>query len=83
MTLRRYLVGGNWKCNGTLDFSQKFPTDVLKTLAFDPKKVEVVVSPSTIHLLSVQKALAGTNVQVSAQNSSLYPNGAYTGETSA
>jgi len=62
MTLRRYLVGGNWKCNGSLDFSKKFPTDVLKSLQFDPKKVEVVVAPSTIHLLSVQQALAGTSV---------------------
>ena len=53
MTLRRYLVGGNWKCNGTLDFAKKFPTDVLKPLVFDPKKVEVVVAPSTLHITTV------------------------------
>jgi len=53
MTLRRYLVGGNWKCNGNLDFAKKFPADVLKPLQFNPSKVEVVVAPSTIHLLSV------------------------------
>jgi triosephosphate isomerase len=83
MSLRRYLVGGNWKCNGTLEFAKKFPTDVLKPLVFDPKKVEVVVAPSTLHLTTVQAALAGTNVQLSAQNTSLFNNGAYTGELSA
>jgi len=51
--MRRYLVGGNWKCNGTLDFAKTFPTKVLKPLAFDPSKVEVVVAPSTIHLTTV------------------------------
>jgi triosephosphate isomerase len=60
--MRRYLVGGNWKCNGTLEFAKTFPTKVLKPLAFDPKKVEVVVAPSTIHLSTVQQALAGSHV---------------------
>jgi triosephosphate isomerase len=52
--MRKYLVGGNWKCNGTLDFAKKFPTDVLKPLVFNPSKVEVVVAPSTIHITTVQ-----------------------------
>jgi triosephosphate isomerase len=64
--MRRYLVGGNWKCNGTLDFARKFPTDVLKTMSFDPSKVEVVVAPSTLHLTTTQAALAGSHVQLSA-----------------
>jgi triosephosphate isomerase len=81
--MRRYLIGGNWKCNGTLDFAKKFPTDFLRTLSFDAARVEVVVAPSTLHLTTVQAALAGTHVQVSAQNTSLYNNGAYTGELSA
>ena len=53
MSFRKYLVGGNWKCNGTLDFAKKFPTDVLKPLIFDTKKVEVVVAPSTLHITTV------------------------------
>ena len=82
MSLRRYLVGGNWKSNGTVDFARKFPTEVLKPLAFDASRVEVVVAPSFIHLQAVQQALSGSQVQVSAQNSSLYGPGAYTGEVS-
>jgi len=80
--LRRYLIGGNWKCNGSVDFAKKFPTEVLKPLSFDPKRVEVVVAPSTVHIPTVQSVLAGTNVQLSTQNSSLFGDGAYTGETS-
>jgi len=79
---RKYLIGGNWKCNGSLDFARNFPTQVLKPLSFDPSRTEVVVAPSSIHLAAVQQALQGSHVQVSAQNSSLYGNGAYTGETS-
>lgn len=83
MALRRYLVGGNWKCNGTVDFSKSFPSTVLKNLAFDQNKVEVVVAPNNLHIQQVRAELEGTQVQVAAQNSSLYGNGAYTGETSA
>merc|ERR1719189_3363628 len=67
----------------SVDFSRSFPTSTLKTLGFSQSKVEVVVAPSFIHLGAAQQALAGTNVQLSAQNCSLYGNGAYTGETSA
>eukprot|EP00353_Schmidingerella_taraikaensis_P006414 CAMPEP_0185580798 /NCGR_PEP_ID=MMETSP0434-20130131/17841_1 /TAXON_ID=626734 ORGANISM="Favella taraikaensis, Strain Fe Narragansett Bay" /NCGR_SAMPLE_ID=MMETSP0434 /ASSEMBLY_ACC=CAM_ASM_000379 /LENGTH=253 /DNA_ID=CAMNT_0028199165 /DNA_START=17 /DNA_END=778 /DNA_ORIENTATION=+ len=81
--MRKLLVGGNWKCNGTADFARTFPTNVLKTLSFNQSKVEVVVAPSTIHIGGAQAALAGSQVQLSAQNCSLYGNGAYTGETSA
>ncbi len=50
--MRKYLVGGNWKCNGTLDFAKKFP-EVLKSMTFDGSRVEVVVAPSTLHITTV------------------------------
>jgi triosephosphate isomerase len=80
--MRRYLVGGNWKCNGTFNFAKTFPTDVLRAMKFDAQKVDVVVAPSTLHISTVQESLAGSQVQVSAQNSSLTGNGAFTGELS-
>jgi triosephosphate isomerase len=80
--MRRNFVGGNWKCNGTLDFMSKFPSSVLKNLSFNPNSVDVVVAPSTIHIGRVQQELAGTKVQLASQNCSLYGNGAYTGESS-
>lgn len=81
--MRKLLVGGNWKCNGSVDFARTFPTNVLKQMSFNPGKVEVVVAPNFMHIGGAQQALAGSNVQLSAQNCSLYGNGAYTGETSA
>lgn len=33
--VRKYFIGGNWKCNGDSDFSKSFPNDVLNKLDFD------------------------------------------------
>jgi len=78
------LAGGNWKCNGTKDFARNFTKDTLNKLKFDPKKVDVVVCPAALHIPSVlhHSKLAGSNVNVGAQNISLTGNGAYTGEFS-
>ena len=80
--MRKLLVGGNWKQNGTMKFAKEFPTKVLNKAKFDTKKVEVVVAPTFLHLMTVKAALKGA-VQVSAQNMSKFKNGAYTGEISA
>ena len=56
---------------------------MLKQIKFDSKKVEVVVAPTALHLLTARQNLSGSNIQVSAQNISQYKNGAYTGEISA
>ena len=81
--MRKLLVGGNWKCNGTLGFASKFPSEVLAPLAFDINQVEVVVAPNFLHLSAAQQVLKSSTVQLAAQNCSLHGNGAFTGETSA
>jgi triosephosphate isomerase len=48
--MRKLLVGGNWKQNGTLKFAKEFPETVLNKIKFDAKKVDVVVSPAAVHL---------------------------------
>lgn len=75
------MVGGNWKCNGNIAFAKSFPVDVLNKLKFDPKKVEVVVAPTALHLSTVQSVLKN-NVNVATQNLSLTADGAFTGEFS-
>jgi len=81
--MRRYLVGGNWKCNGTAAFAKSFPETVLNSLKFNTEKVEVVVAPSSIHIGHVAATLGAQSiVQLSAQNCSQHGNGAYTGENS-
>jgi len=51
--MRKYLVGGNWKSNGTLAFAKQFPAEVLNALKFDPNRVEVVVAPTALHISTV------------------------------
>lgn len=80
--MRKFLVGGNWKSNGTMAFSKSFPAEVLNKLAFDTSKVEVVVAPTAIHLATVRGALI-PKIHAASQNLSLTGNGAYTGELSA
>merc|ERR1711988_1555624 len=80
-TMRRYLVGGNWKSNGTMKFAKDFSADVLNNLKFDPSKVDVLVCPTALHIPAVQAAV-GNNVNVGVQNVSLTGNGAFTGELS-
>lgn len=48
--MRKLLVGGNWKQNGTIQFVRDFPEKVLNKVKFDTGRVEVVVAPASIHL---------------------------------
>jgi len=34
-TQRKYIVGGNWKSNGSVDFVRKMCTETLNTMEFD------------------------------------------------
>ena len=81
--MRKFLVGGNWKSNGTINFAKTFSQDVLNKIRFNSNKVEVLVCPSTIHIPIVRSTLNRNQIHVGAQNLSLTGNGAYTGEISA
>jgi triosephosphate isomerase len=78
---RKLFIGGNWKSNGDLEFV-KSHTAFLNSVEFDANKVEVAVSPIFIHLPAVLSSLESRYI-VSAQNVSMFDNGAYTGEISA
>lgn len=80
--LRRYFVGGNWKCNGDTAFVSDFPTNVLNKLNHNKQMVEVVVAPTSLHISTVQKVI-NSDVNLAAQNISVAGMGAYTGELSA
>ena len=79
---RRLLVGGNWKSNGSVKFVKTFSKDVLNNIKYDPKKVQVVISPVSIHLRDAMEHIKN-NIHISCQNSSAFEDGAYTGEISA
>ena len=79
---RQKIIGGNWKCNGSLTFLNQFTNDVLNKASFDETKVAVVVAPVSIHISSVKALLKG-NIRVACQNMSGKENGAFTGEVSS
>ncbi len=77
---RKFFVGGNWKCNGSITQAQDL-VGMLNTAKI-PKNVEVVVAPSAVHAASVKQSLRG-DVRLSGQDVWSQGNGAFTGETSA
>src|SRR4051794_16918266 len=81
MPSRRYLIGGNWKSNGTLSSNRQL-IDALNKLQV-PDNTDVVIAPVYIHIPSVQQQLSNRSIQVSAQNCSPYTQGAHTGEVTA
>lgn len=36
---RKLFVGGNWKCNGTVEKNRELINDVINKLEFDPSRV--------------------------------------------
>ena len=78
---RKYIIGGNWKCNGTLQSVKDLIKGVLNMAEFDQAKLDVVVAPVSIHIASV-KALLNDNIKVACQNVSQTGKGAFTGEIS-
>lgn len=79
---RTYLIGGNWKCNGTLASSK----ELIATLNEGgpiPANAEVVVGVPAIHIPLVLSSLRD-DIAVAAQNCGVNDKcGAYTGEICA
>jgi len=80
---RKPIVGGNWKCNiPTL----KTATDLLdawKESPHDASKVDLIICPSSIHLMAVKEQLDSLNICAATQNVSATGFGAFTGELAA
>jgi len=74
---RKPVVGGNWKCNGTL----KGVKDLLAAFggAADPSAVEVCIFPPTVQIAVAQR-VAPAGVGIGVQNISKTKEGAFTGE---
>jgi triosephosphate isomerase len=76
----KFIVGGNWKCNGTLG-SVKTLISELNAGKIDAD-VEVVCAPAFVHIAAAQAGLS-PHYQVAAQNCWTGAGGAFTGEVSA
>ncbi|KAI7837786.1 hypothetical protein COHA_008415 [Chlorella ohadii] len=76
----RFFIGGNWKCNGTIDSVTQLVKDL--NAGSVPSTVEIVVSPTFVHLDMVKRTLRAP-FQVAAQDCWVSKGGAFTGEVSA
>ena len=79
--MRRKLVAGNWKMNGSLAANAALVAGIKEGL---PAEVcDVAVCVPAPYLAQVQGAVAGSAVALGAQDMSAHASGAFTGEVSA
>lgn len=79
---RNYLIGGNWKCNGTLAENEAL-IRTFNEAGPIPDNVEVAICCSYVHLHQLLATLRD-DIAVGAQDCAVYEKpGAYTGEVSA
>lgn len=79
--MRRTLVAGNWKMNG----SRASITSLLEGMkrgAASVQQAEIAVCAPYVYLADVEKALTGTSIAWGAQNLAKEKSGAFTGEIS-
>ena len=80
--MRRPLVAGNWKLNGTLSSISELISGICAQQE-KVKKAELAVCPPFIYLSHVQSLLQGSDIALGAQDCSDQESGAYTGEVAA
>lgn len=80
--MRRKLVVGNWKLNGSLAKNQALISDLVSKLKSENAADYAVCVPFT-YLFQAQALLTGTNISWGAQNASQFESGAYTSSISA
>ena len=85
--MRRKIIAGNWKMNGSLDFMQDFMADFKKVAAekalLDASNLQIILSPPSVFLHKMKLLVSESNIDIAAQNVSSYESGAYTGEVSS
>ena len=80
--MRRSLVVGNWKMNGSRDKTRTLLGDILSGLG-QLANVDVGVCPPFVHLPDASELLKGSSVLLGSQNVADQDEGAFTGEISA
>ena len=79
--MRRALVAGNWKMNGSRASAAAL-VDGVKSGSKGLERVDIALCPPFVFLPDVHGALAGSRIRLGAQDVSLHASGAYTGEIS-
>jgi triosephosphate isomerase len=80
--MRRKLIAGNWKMNGTIEETRNLLKALMDGNSHNPT-ADVLVCPPFTSLHAASKLLRDSHINLGAQNMSEHEKGAYTGEVSA
>ena len=79
---RRKIIAGNWKMNTPRSDAVQLAKKIVAAVG-DKSPVEVALCPPAVYLSAIAEAVAGTPVELGAQNLYAAGDGAYTGEVNA
>jgi triosephosphate isomerase len=79
--MKKKLIAGNWKMNGSLAANEALVKALLAGLPAQPCDVALCVP--ALYLAQLQAMVAGSRIELGAQDISMHESGAYTGEVSA
>jgi len=82
MTMRKAIIAGNWKLYKTISEAQALVKQLREELV-DISDREIIIAPVFTALAPLAAEVAGSNIQLAAQNCHPAVSGAYTGEVSA
>lgn len=80
--MRKALVAGNWKMNGSRQANRSLLASLLAGVSAS-ERVTVAVCPPAVYIPEVVEQLSGSEIQVGGQDCSDQSSGAYTGEIAA
>ena len=80
--MRKPMVAGNWKMNGSIAQVEKLLSSI-KQRSHECDVVDLVVCPPYPYLAQSRYLLLGTDIKLGAQNASEQTEGAFTGAVSA
>ncbi|WP_341669663.1 triose-phosphate isomerase [Alcaligenes sp. SDU_A2] len=80
-SLRKRMVAGNWKMNGSLQSNRQL-LDVVLPQTQLLSECDVLLCAPFVYLPQLQQAMEGTGFALGAQDVSVHAKGAYTGEVS-
>ncbi|OCG01160.1 triose-phosphate isomerase [Gilliamella sp. wkB112] len=80
--MRKPLVMGNWKLNGSIDMAKDLVAGLRNALSTDAG-CDIAIAPPVVYLDFVKHQLGGSNIFLGAQDVDVNLSGAFTGENSA
>ncbi len=76
------VIAGNWKMCGTIAETRRLMSELRAAIGDRERAVEIVVAPPFPSLAAARDALAGSSIELAAQNVHWEDHGAFTGEVS-